>query len=41
MRVLERFAFAEVPEQDAERVIESADGIEVGGRPLRLELARA
>ena len=41
VRVLERFSFAEVPEQDADRVVEAAAGIEVGGRPLRLELARA
>jgi ATP-dependent RNA helicase DeaD len=39
VRVLERFSFAEVPEQDAGRIVESAAGIEVGGRPLRLELA--
>jgi ATP-dependent RNA helicase DeaD len=38
--VLERFSFAEVPERDADRIVESAAGIEVGGRPLRLELAR-
>jgi ATP-dependent RNA helicase DeaD len=41
VRVLERFAFAEVPEQDADRIVQSAAGIEVGGRPLKLELARA
>ncbi|MDE3132616.1 MAG: DEAD/DEAH box helicase [Acidobacteriota bacterium] len=41
VRVLERFSFAEVPELDAGRIVESAAGIEVGGRPLRLELARA
>jgi ATP-dependent RNA helicase DeaD len=40
VRVLERFAFAEVPEDAAERVVESADGTEVRGRPLRIELAR-
>jgi hypothetical protein len=39
--VLERFSFAEVPERDADRVVQSATGIEVGGRPLRLELARS
>jgi ATP-dependent RNA helicase DeaD len=39
--VLDRFSFAEVPEQVADRVIESAAGVEVGGQPLRLELARA
>ncbi len=41
VRVLERFSFAEVPEQDAGRIVASAAGIEVGGRPLKLELARA
>ncbi len=41
VRVLERFSFAEVPESDADRVVQAAAGIEVGGRPLRLELARA
>jgi ATP-dependent RNA helicase DeaD len=41
VRVLDRFSFAEVPEQVADRVIESAAGVEVGGQPLRLELARA
>jgi len=39
--VLERFSFAEVPQEDADRVVEAAAGIEVGGHPLRLELARA
>jgi ATP-dependent RNA helicase DeaD len=41
VRVLERFSFAEVPEPDADRVVDAADGIEVAGRPLRLELARS
>jgi ATP-dependent RNA helicase DeaD len=40
VRVLERFAFAEVPAPDAERVLARANGTEVRGRPLRLELAR-
>jgi ATP-dependent RNA helicase DeaD len=40
VRVLDRFSFAEVPEQVADRVIEAAAGVEVGGQPLRLELAR-
>jgi len=40
VRVLERFAFVEVPERDAERVIELAGGTEVRGQPLRLELAK-
>ena len=41
VRVLERFAFAEVPEQAADRVVELAAGTEVRGRPLRIELARS
>jgi ATP-dependent RNA helicase DeaD len=40
VRVLERFAFVEVPAKDAERVIELAGGTDVRGHPLRLELAR-
>jgi ATP-dependent RNA helicase DeaD len=40
VRVLERFSFAEVPERDAEQVVQRAAGTEVAGRPLRLELAR-
>ena len=40
VRVLERFAFAEVPEKDAERVVEQTGGTEVRGHVLRLELAR-
>jgi ATP-dependent RNA helicase DeaD len=40
VRVLERFAFAEVPEQAAEQVVEKATGIELAGQRLRLELAR-
>ncbi len=40
VRVLERFAFVEVPEQDAERVVELAGGTEVRGMPFRLELAK-
>jgi ATP-dependent RNA helicase DeaD len=40
VRVLERFSFAEVPATEAERVLEQANGTEVRGRPLRLELAR-
>jgi ATP-dependent RNA helicase DeaD len=41
VRVLERFAFAEVPAKDAERVVEQTAGTEVRGHVLRLELARA
>jgi ATP-dependent RNA helicase DeaD len=40
VKVLEHFSFAEVPEQEADRVVELAAGIEVAGHPLRLELAR-
>jgi ATP-dependent RNA helicase DeaD len=40
VRVLERFAFLEVPAGEAERVIESVNGTEVRGEKLRLETAR-
>jgi ATP-dependent RNA helicase DeaD len=40
VRVLERFAFVEVPERDAERVVELVSGAEVNGHRLRLEAAR-
>jgi ATP-dependent RNA helicase DeaD len=39
VRVLERFAFAEVPAGEADRVVEAANGVVVQGQPLRLELA--
>ena len=39
VRVLEQFAFAEVPAAEAGRVVELTDGVEVQGLPLRLELA--
>lgn len=39
VRVLERFAFVEVPASEAGRVVESGDRLEVRGRPLRIELA--
>jgi hypothetical protein len=38
--VLERFSFVQVPQQDAERVIEQTGGTEVRGHVLRLERAR-
>jgi ATP-dependent RNA helicase DeaD len=41
VRILERFAFVEVPESEAERVVEETGGTEVRGHTLRLELARA
>jgi ATP-dependent RNA helicase DeaD len=40
IRVLERFAFVEVPAQEADRVVERVNGTEVRGQPLRLERAR-
>jgi ATP-dependent RNA helicase DeaD len=40
VRVLERFAFVEVPASEADRVAALSDRIEVGGRPLRVELTR-
>jgi ATP-dependent RNA helicase DeaD len=38
--VLERFSFAEVPERDAQRVVDLVSGTEVRGVALRLEPAR-
>ena len=40
VRLLERFAFAEVPEPEAERVIDQVRGTEIRGHELRLESAR-
>jgi ATP-dependent RNA helicase DeaD len=40
VRILERFAFVEVPASEAERVVEQTGGTEVRGHTLRLELAR-
>ena len=40
VRVLERFSFVEVPESQAGRIVESVDGTEVNGQPLRVEAAR-
>ncbi|MGH2870104.1 MAG: DbpA RNA binding domain-containing protein, partial [Solirubrobacteraceae bacterium] len=40
VRVLEHFAFVEVPEDQAEHVIEATGGTEVRGHALRIELAR-
>jgi ATP-dependent RNA helicase DeaD len=39
VRVLERFAFAEVPAAEAGRIVELTDGFTVRGQPVRLELA--
>jgi ATP-dependent RNA helicase DeaD len=41
VRLLERFAFVEVPAGEAERVIELVSGTEVRGQRLRLEPARS
>ena len=41
VRVLERFAFVEVPERDAQRVVELVNGAEVRGQRLRLERAKS
>jgi ATP-dependent RNA helicase DeaD len=40
VRVLDRFAFVEVPERDADRVIERTAGTEVHGHVLALERAK-
>jgi ATP-dependent RNA helicase DeaD len=39
VRVLERFAFVEVPEREADRVVREVSGTEVRGAELRLEAA--
>ena len=39
VRLLERFSFVEVPERDAQRVVELVTGTEVRGHELRLEAA--
>ncbi len=39
VRVLERFAFVEVPAGQAKRVLQCSEKAELGGRPLRIELA--
>jgi ATP-dependent RNA helicase DeaD len=41
VRVLERFAFVEVPEGEAERVVELVSGAEVNGQRLRVETAKS
>ena len=41
VRVLEHFAFVEVPERDAGRVVELVAGTEIRGHELRLEAAKA
>jgi ATP-dependent RNA helicase DeaD len=39
VRLLEQFAFVDVPERDAERVVEAVDGAELRGRKVRVEPA--
>jgi ATP-dependent RNA helicase DeaD len=39
VRVLERFALLEVPDRDAERVVEQVSGTELGGQSVLLEAA--
>jgi hypothetical protein len=39
--VLELFSFVEVPEQQAQRIVESVDGTDINGARLRLEVARS
>jgi ATP-dependent RNA helicase DeaD len=41
VRVLERFAFVRVPESEAQRIVQRADGATVRGRALHLERARS
>jgi ATP-dependent RNA helicase DeaD len=40
VRMLERFTFLEVPEAEADRVVELVSGTELGGRPARVEAAK-
>jgi ATP-dependent RNA helicase DeaD len=40
VRVLERFSFVEVPERQAQRIVERVSGTEIRGQQLRLEPAR-
>ena len=39
VRVLERFTLLEVPDREAERVVDQVSGTEVCGQPVRLEPA--
>jgi ATP-dependent RNA helicase DeaD len=41
VRVLERFAFVEVPEETADKVVEQVRGTEIRGHPLQLERAKS
>jgi ATP-dependent RNA helicase DeaD len=40
VRMLERFTFVEVPEQETERVVAQLSGSEPAGRPVALEPVR-
>ena len=40
MRVLERFTLLEVPERQAQRILQEVNGTEINGQSLRLEAAR-
>jgi ATP-dependent RNA helicase DeaD len=40
VRLLERFTLFSVPDSEADRIVAAVDGSEVGGRALRVELAR-
>ena len=40
VRVLEHFTLFSVPQSEADRIVDAVDGEELGGRPLRVELAR-
>ena len=40
VRVLERFSFVEVPEAEAERIVELVNGAHLNGHTLRLEAAK-
>ena len=41
VRVLERFTFLEVPERQAQRILQEVNGTEIHGHSLRLEAARS
>jgi ATP-dependent RNA helicase DeaD len=41
VRVLERFTLFSVPESEADRIVDAIDGSPLGGRELRVELARS
>jgi ATP-dependent RNA helicase DeaD len=41
VRVLERFSFLEVPEADADRIVEAVNGARLNGHTLRVEAAKA